>query len=125
LSDRVGWLLILQSLKDGLIFDCDLDKVALSLLPVQTADLKAFWIVKFGFGVLHDVGHLFEEDFVFTFDFCVFPLLISALFGLANGLVVRERWAVESFAHCTSDCPQVLLVDLLVSSVPPLFEQLA
>ena len=55
LIDRVSGLLLLESLKDGLVLDCDLDKLLLSPVTVETANFESFGVIKFRFWVLHDV----------------------------------------------------------------------
>jgi len=55
LIDRVCGLFILESLEDGLVLNGDLDQLLLSPVAVETADFEALRVVKFGFGILHDV----------------------------------------------------------------------
>ena len=75
--------LLLKSLQYCLVFDRDLDKLLLSATSVQTSNLKTLYreltfqgltgVVEFGLGVLHDIGHLFQEYLVRPLNILVLP----------------------------------------------------
>jgi hypothetical protein len=69
LFDTVGGLFLLQPAEDGLVLDCDLDELLAPLLAVET--LLGDVVLAVALALLHDVGHLFEQNPVFTFDFGV------------------------------------------------------
>lgn len=95
LGHVVIWLLLLQTLKDHLILPGDFHELSLARLPIETLFewksssagyashthglLGGLWVVHVhlgemgvgvgdALGVLQDVGHLLEEDAVFTLN---------------------------------------------------------
>ena len=68
LGDRVGWLLLLEPLQDGLVLHRNLHELLLALHAVQGGLLNSLGVVERRLRVLHDVAHLLEQDSVLALD---------------------------------------------------------
>jgi hypothetical protein len=74
---------------------------------------------------LHDVGHLFKQNSVFTFNFSVLGLLNGYFLGISRLLVVLERGLANVLANSGLDSAEALSVNLLILFSPTALEQFA
>ena len=73
LGHAIGRLLLLQTLQDSLVLDRNFHQLILPLHSVQTCLFNSIRVVKTRIVFLHNVGHFFEQNPVFSLDLSITP----------------------------------------------------
>jgi hypothetical protein len=81
--DTIGWFFVLEPPKDCLVLSCYFHESLLSCISIETRNFESFCseltrlvltrVVKFRLVVLHDIGHLVQQNFVFSFNVSILP----------------------------------------------------
>ena len=83
-----------------MILSLNLDQILLPLALIHALLLDDAGVVQTWLGSLHDVGHFFEKNSVFSLDLSVSALKHSVLLGISHGY-----WdLVWSFVGLASNC---------------------
>jgi hypothetical protein len=78
LLNTVRRLFLLKAAQNGLVLYCNPDQVLFALFSVERLlGLEGRGLVEGGFVALHDIGHLLQQNSIFSFDFGVSLCIIA------------------------------------------------
>lgn len=80
----------MQSLKNCLVFYSNFHKFFLALNSVETCFFDAHRVVKVWLRILHNVGHLLQENTVFPLNLSITPLKHCILLGVPHS----DSWLI-------------------------------